>query len=114
MPINTNSQESLVSVIIPTYNRPDYLKAIGSAVQQQYRNIEIIVSDDCSPESPKQSLTTFKIHDSIPAQSEKFRIALNFCSYGGTRIYVASLNDDDLWNEDFLEKLVPNLDANQI
>jgi len=60
MPINTNSQESLV--IIPTYNRPDYLKdAIGSAVQQQYRNIEI-VSDDCSPESPKQSLTTFKIH----------------------------------------------------
>jgi len=58
MPINTNSQESLVSVIIPTYNRPDYKDAIGSAVQQQYQN-EIIVSDDCSPES-KQSLT-FKI-----------------------------------------------------
>jgi len=56
MPINTNSQESLVSVI-PTYNRPDYLKdAIGSAVQ----HIEILrlVSDDWVLKSPKQSLTT--------------------------------------------------------
>ncbi|MBD0261856.1 MAG: glycosyltransferase family 2 protein, partial [Tolypothrix sp. Co-bin9] len=47
-----DSKKSLVSVIIPTYNRPKYLKqAIESAIKQTYKNIEIIVSDDCSPEN---------------------------------------------------------------
>ena len=42
--LNINSSEPLVSVIIPTYNRPEYLKqAINSAVQQTYQNLEIIV-----------------------------------------------------------------------
>ncbi|MEL6166686.1 MAG: glycosyltransferase, partial [Cyanobacteria bacterium J06628_3] len=44
-------KQPLVSIIIPTYNRPEYLNlALASAVQQTYQNIEIIVSDNCSPE----------------------------------------------------------------
>ena len=46
---NIKNDQPLVSVIIPTYNRPEYLKqAIASAVQQTYQNIEIIVCDNCS------------------------------------------------------------------
>lgn len=42
--------ESLVSVIIPTYNRPVYLKrAIESVLNQKYSPIEIIVVDDNNP-----------------------------------------------------------------
>lgn len=38
---------SLVSVIIPTYARPDnLLRAIESVINQSYKNIEIIVVDD--------------------------------------------------------------------
>ncbi len=38
-----------VSILIPTFNRVDYLKeAINSAVNQTYPNIEILVLDDCS------------------------------------------------------------------
>jgi glycosyltransferase involved in cell wall biosynthesis len=60
MPSKIDSQNSLVSVIIPTYNRPKYLKqAIESAVKQTYKNIEIIVSDDCSPESPQKIVDSF-------------------------------------------------------
>jgi glycosyltransferase involved in cell wall biosynthesis len=39
----------LVSVLIPTFNRPDLLpKAINSALLQSYNNIEVIVSDNSS------------------------------------------------------------------
>ncbi|RTR36438.1 glycosyltransferase [Robertmurraya yapensis] len=37
----------LVSVLIPTYNRPDYFeRALQSAIQQTYQNIEIVIGDD--------------------------------------------------------------------
>ncbi|MHC5718428.1 MAG: glycosyltransferase family 2 protein, partial [Nostoc sp.] len=47
MLLHQEPQQPLVSVIIPTYNRPEYLKqAIASAIKQTYQNIEIIISDN--------------------------------------------------------------------
>ena len=44
-----NIKEPLVSVVIPTYNRFEYLlDAIQSVKNQTYSNIEIIVVNDCS------------------------------------------------------------------
>jgi len=106
----------LVSIIIPTYNRPAYLKeAIASAVQQTYRNIEVIVSDDCSPDSPQAIVDSF--HDSriyFRRHSTNLGMFANtlsgFCDAKGK--YVVSLNDDNALNSDFLEKLIPPLEAN--
>jgi glycosyltransferase involved in cell wall biosynthesis len=37
----------LVSIMIPTYNQPQYiLQAVNSALAQDYENLEVIVSDD--------------------------------------------------------------------
>ncbi|MBW4560111.1 MAG: glycosyltransferase [Mojavia pulchra JT2-VF2] len=113
--INSELPQPLVSVVIPTYNRPEYLKqAIASAVKQKYQNIEIIVSDNCSPENPLGIVESFG--DSrirfwrqpqnigmIANQMYAFKIARGK--------YIASLHDDDIWNEDFLKKLVPILEA---
>jgi len=53
-------REPLVSIIIPTYNQSDLLgKAIGSALNQSYNNIEIIVCDDCSSDTTEQIVSEF-------------------------------------------------------
>jgi len=52
--------EPLVSIVIPTYNQSDLLgKAIGSALNQSYNNIEIVVCDDCSSENTEQVVSEF-------------------------------------------------------
>ena len=44
-----------VSVIIPTYNRAEFLRsAIESALKQTYTDLEIIVSDDKSTDHTEQ------------------------------------------------------------
>ena len=44
--------EELVSVIIPTYKRSEMLpRAVESALNQTYSNIEVVVVDDNDPES---------------------------------------------------------------
>lgn len=116
MSIKIESSEPLVSVVIPTYNRPEYLKqAISSAVNQTFHNIEIIVCDNCSDVSPQPIVEVF--------QDERIRFCRNSQNIGmvaniingflmARGKYVASLHDDDMWEPDFLAKLVPPLEAN--
>lgn len=112
---NENKQP-LLSVIIPTYNRPDYLKqAIASAVNQTFHNIEIIVSDNCSPQNPQSIVESFndsRIHFSRNS-SNLGMFANTIKAFKMARgKYVASLLDDDMWEKDFLAKLIPPLEAN--
>ncbi|MDZ7961406.1 MAG: glycosyltransferase family 2 protein [Aulosira sp. DedQUE10] len=114
--MDKNFHEPLVSVIIPTYNRPEYLKqAIASAVNQSYRNIEIIVSDNCSPENPQAIVESFG-DSRIRFWRQTQNIGMFANQMHGFQMaqgkYVASLHDDDVWHEDFLAKLVPPLEAN--
>lgn len=55
-----------VSIMIPTYNQENYIaQAIESALMQDYDNIEIIISDDCSTdrtgEIAKRHLSNHKV-----------------------------------------------------
>ncbi len=56
-----NNLFPLVTIAIPTYNRADgYLKqALQSAVNQTYKNIEIVVSDNCSPDNTEAVVRSY-------------------------------------------------------
>ncbi|HEV2904905.1 MAG TPA: glycosyltransferase, partial [Pyrinomonadaceae bacterium] len=40
--------EPLITIAIPSFDRLEYLKeAVASALAQTYRNIEVLIGDDC-------------------------------------------------------------------
>lgn len=59
-PYTLPESDQLVSVIIPTYNRKEYIaEAVQSVFDQTHKNIEVIVVDDGSTESPKEELSPY-------------------------------------------------------
>jgi glycosyltransferase involved in cell wall biosynthesis len=107
----------LVSVIVPTYDRPAMLKqAIDSALRQTYRNIEVIVSDDgTNPLTRTVAASTGDPRVRYRRNPENLgEIRNNQVAYREARgAYLANLHDDDLWTPRFLERLVPPLEAHQ-
>ena len=48
-------EQPLISVIIPTYNREKYIeRAVESALNQSYKNFEIIIIDDSEGDKTKK------------------------------------------------------------
>jgi glycosyltransferase involved in cell wall biosynthesis len=64
-----NKHEPLISVVLPVYNRPEYLgKAIDSVLNQTYPKWELIIADDASDRETRElyrkygSIPQIKIH----------------------------------------------------
>lgn len=118
MYINKESQP-LVSVGIPTYNRPDGLrKTLECITQQTYTNLEIIVSDNCSPNlevsrviqsfaEVDQRIKYFRQSENIGA-GNNFQFVLEKSS-GEYFMWAA---DDDEWHSDYIKKLLSLLIEN--
>ena len=62
----------LVSVVIPTYNRPDYLsQAVQSVLAQAYPHIELVIVDDGSTDGGAAAKEVLKPYLSSPTNSPK-------------------------------------------
>jgi glycosyltransferase involved in cell wall biosynthesis len=103
-----NTAQPLVTIGIPTYNRADsYLKkTIHSALRQTYRNIEIIISDNCSNDDTENVVKSFP-DSRIRYFRQEVNIGpienYNFCLSKANGDYFLLLHDDDLIDEDFVE-----------
>ncbi len=100
----------LVSVIIPTYNRASIVgRAIQSALDQTYKNVEVIVVDDGSTDNTQEILKNFHgivvVHKENGGQAS----ARNAGLAKAKGSFVASLDSDDVWYPSFLEKCVQKI-----
>src|SRR3954468_4380617 len=105
----------LVSVVVPTFNRVRYLgEALRSAVAQTYQRIEIIVSDDGSTEDVFETVVAPLKDPRIVYRRNPKTLGMGLNIWGALTgaqgKYVATLHDDDIWEPEFLSRLVPPLE----
>ena len=95
------TDEPLVSVIVPTYNRAAKIaKAVASLQNQTYRNIEILVVDDASTDDTADVMADIQANDPRVvfhrcAVNGGCSVARNVAMTMATGEYIAFLDDDD-------------------
>jgi len=97
--------EPIVTAVITTYNRAELLKrAVKSVLSQSYTNLEIVVVDDASPNDDTSrliaELNDERIHLIKHEVNKGVSAARNTGIKNARGIYVAFLDDDDIWLED--------------
>lgn len=105
-------QHNKVSVILPTYNRPDKIwRSVDSIINQTYENIEIIIVDDASQneyvyEIPEVSSTEYEFIIIRHSQNMGLAAARNTGIKAANGKYIAFLDDDDVWEPTKISKQV--------
>lgn len=101
----------LVSILIPTHNRPDYAElALQSALAQTYENIEIIINDNSEDTLTQQRFAPYLTHyphihyARIPGcdAMENFQ----HCYMRAKGEYINYLMDDDLFHPEKIQKMM--------
>lgn len=100
-----------VTVVIPVYNGAKYLKkAINSALEQTYKNIEIIVVNDGSRDKTEKIALSYgnKIRY-IKKENGGVSSALNLAIKNMTGEYFSWLSHDDIYYKDKIEEQIKTL-----
>jgi len=108
-----NKKSPLVSVIVTTYNRKDYLKeTIDSILNQTFTDFELIVVDNYSNYDFLNYMKSFNDVRIRAFQNQNngiIAVNRNFGIKKARGEYIAFCDDDDLWYTDKLEKSVKYL-----
>lgn len=108
-----------VTIMIPTYNQEDYISdAIESALIQDYENLEIVVSDDCSTDKTGEIAKKYAEKDS---RCKYFRNEKNLGRVGNyhhtahdlaTGDWAVNLDGDDYFKSStFVSDAIKNINA---
>lgn len=103
---------NLISIILPVYNGEQYLaSSIESCLNQSYRNIELIIVNDCSTDSTlliakKYAKIDSRIRIISNANNKKLPASLNIGHKEAKGDYMTWTSDDNLYDLKALEKLL--------
>ncbi|MDD3150026.1 MAG: glycosyltransferase [Candidatus Gastranaerophilales bacterium] len=108
--------DKLVSIIVTTYNRAEYLEeCISSIINQTYKNIEILIIDDGSTDNTSDVVK--KYFDSrikyIYQENSGQNSAKNKGLLASNGQYITILDSDDMILPDKIEKQVEILESNE-
>lgn len=100
-----------ISVIVPVYNVEKYLaKCLDSILMQSYRDIEVILVDDGSPDKCPQICDAYADSDSRVKVIHKKNGGLSDARNAGLKVavgeYVAFVDSDDWVHEAYIKELV--------
>lgn len=111
-----SSHRPIVSIVIPTHNRSNLVtRAVHSALNQSFKDLEVIVVDDASKDNTPALIKIIADGD----HRVHYIRNENPCGGGGARNigiqnargrYVAFLDDDDEWLPRKLERQIPYAD----
>lgn len=111
-------ENKLITIIVPVYNGEKYIiETLESCEKQSYKNIEILIIDDCSKDNSVK-----KIEEYIKNKT-RFKLVKNKKNLGmikninkGIDIalgeWIISLGQDDILNEKHVEKMLKTIDEN--
>jgi glycosyltransferase involved in cell wall biosynthesis len=112
----TNKAQKKVSVIIPTFNRAEFLnRAVKSIIDQEYKNLEILIVDDRSNDDTEAVVKDLigrypHIKYCVNRRSKGPSGARNTGIIESSGEYLAFLDSDDVWLPKHLSEGVRFLD----
>ena len=112
-----NRNKPLISIIVPIYNVELYLKeCIESIINQTYKNIEIILIDDGSPDNCGAICDEYAKKDNrikvIHKENEGVSAARNTGIESCRGEYISFIDADDFVHPDFINDLYSVIDEN--
>ncbi len=113
---NEMEMKPLFTIVIPTFNRRVHLeKSVRYALGQSYRDIELLVCDNCSQDDTQQYIST--VQDprlKYFRNSKNIGACANFLSglSKATGKYCSILTDDDIIYDSFVQSAVEKLEEN--
>lgn len=101
----------LVSVITPVYNAERFIEhTLKSVLAQTYRNIEIVLVDDCSTDDSRAIIAHFEkeypgiVRYHLQDKNQGAAVARNTALWLAKGRYVAFLDSDDVWVPEKIER----------
>jgi len=113
--VENNSKKTgpMVSILIPTFNRPRYLsEALASALHQSYKNLQVIVVND-GGQDVSDIINSYNDSRLIFINRRENRgkaFSLNQALARAEGKYIAYLDDDDIYYPNHIETLVNALE----
>ncbi len=102
-------EKPLVTIVIPSHNRPEMLsRAVGSVLNQTYNRLEVIIVDDHSDKKTLAVGSALAEHQQVKLLKSPGTgacAARNFGIKNATGEFVTGLDDDDLFTPRRVEKL---------
>tara|TARA_B100001057_G_scaffold203364_1_gene204062 strand:+ start:3248 stop:4003 length:756 start_codon:yes stop_codon:yes gene_type:complete len=107
-----------IDIIIPNYNKGDYLKdCLDSVLNQTYKNWKAYLIDDCSNDKSREIIDNYKMEDKINIYLLDSNSGPSHCRNFGIKKsnseYIAFLDSDDYWPKNKLETQINEMLENK-